>query len=215
MSFFGKSKQSESLPRIAWDPITPRSEAPHIAPPPAPVGFETVLGANSVLEGSLRSNANVRLDGTFTGELEIGGNVLVGETAKITADINAKNISIAGAVRGNVSGKKVQLLRTGRIWGDIRAQALTTEEGAFIDGKITMVGGEGNGGVPTFDTPHPEPSGAERVVAALTPETPPVAPEETNMIEEGAPAAEIPEDTPEEVILEAIEAEEEAAETKE
>ena len=73
------------------------------------------------------------------GTLEIGGNVLVGETAQINADINAKNISIAGAVRGNVNGKKVQLLRTGRIWGDIRATALTTEEGAFIDGKITMV----------------------------------------------------------------------------
>ncbi|MCC6616698.1 MAG: polymer-forming cytoskeletal protein [Anaerolineae bacterium] len=110
--------------------------------PQAPVGFETVLGANSVMEGVLRSNANVRLDGTFTGTLEITGNVLIGETARINADVNAKNISIAGAVRGNVTGKKVQLLRTGRIWGDIHATALTTEEGAFIDGKIAMVGYE-------------------------------------------------------------------------
>jgi cytoskeletal protein CcmA (bactofilin family) len=101
-----------------------------------------VLGANSVIEGVLRSNANVRLDGTFSGTLEITGNVLVGETARINADINARNISIAGAVRGNITGKKVQLLRTGRIWGDIRAQALTTEEGAFIDGKIAMIGQE-------------------------------------------------------------------------
>jgi hypothetical protein len=45
-------------------------------------------------------------------------------------------------VRGNIIGKKVQLLRTGRVWGDIRAMALTTEEGAFIDGKITMLGQE-------------------------------------------------------------------------
>jgi cytoskeletal protein CcmA (bactofilin family) len=137
MSFFGNRRQVEPAPIQQ-----PTSEKPPPAPllPPAPVGFETVLGANSVLEGSLKSNANVRLDGTFTGTLEIAGNVLVGETAKINADINAKNISIAGAVRGNVSGKKVQLLRTGRIWGDIRATALTTEEGAFIDGKITMLG---------------------------------------------------------------------------
>ena len=109
---------------------------------PAPVGFETVLGANCALEGLLRSEANVRLDGTFDGKLEIDGNVLVGETARINADISARNISIAGAVRGNVSGRKVQLLRTGRVWGDIRATALSTEEGAFIDGKITMVGAE-------------------------------------------------------------------------
>ena len=133
MSFFGNRRQAEQ------PQPPPAPQKPQVVTPQQPVGFETVLGTNSTLEGHLRSSANVRLDGTFTGTLEIGGNVLVGETAQINADINAKNISIAGAVRGNVSGKKVQLLRTGRIWGDIRATALTTEEGAFIDGKITMI----------------------------------------------------------------------------
>ncbi len=109
-------------------------------PPRQPVGFETVLGANSSLKGDFKSQANVRLDGTFEGTLEIDGNVLVGETARITADIHAKNVSVAGAVRGNISGNKIQLLRTGRVWGDISANAITTEEGAFIDGKITMLG---------------------------------------------------------------------------
>lgn len=142
MSFFGSRRQNEP-PTPASKPAQPQQPPPQQLPPVAqPVGFETVLGANTTLEGTLRSNANVRLDGTFTGTLEISGNVLVGETAKINADINAKNISIAGAVRGNVSGKKVQLLRTGRIWGDIHAMALTTEEGAFIDGKITMISHE-------------------------------------------------------------------------
>lgn len=135
MSFFTSRRQSETT----TPPIEEHSQLPKLAAPQQPVGFETVLGANCSLEGVLRSKANVRLDGTFSGTLEIEGNVLVGETAKITADINAKNISIAGAVRGNVFGKKVQLLRTGRVWGDIHATALTTEEGAFIDGKIAMM----------------------------------------------------------------------------
>lgn len=136
MSFFGSRRQVDPAPQPSSAAPQPR---PSVVAAPQPVGFETVLGANSVMEGSLKSSANVRLDGQFTGTLEITGNVLVGETAQINADIHAKNVSIAGAVRGNVSGKKVQLLRTGRIWGDIRAQALTTEEGAFIDGKITMI----------------------------------------------------------------------------
>ncbi len=113
---------------------------PSTQTPRQPVGFETVLGANSTLKGEFKSQANVRIDGTFEGKLEIDGNILVGETARITADIHAKNVSIAGAVRGNVSGNKIQLLRTGRVWGDISAAAITTEEGAFIDGKITMLG---------------------------------------------------------------------------
>jgi cytoskeletal protein CcmA (bactofilin family) len=131
--------------------------------PQQPVGFESVLGTNSTMEGTLRSNANVRLDGTFTGTLDINGNVLVGETAKINADIKARNISIAGAVRGNVTGKKVQLLRTGRIWGDIAANALTTEEGAFIDGKIKMIGGESA----SAETQNPTPPSGTNVTALM------------------------------------------------
>lgn len=134
MAFFSSRRQPEEG--------TERDEKSQTQRPPIsqPIGFETVLGANSVIEGKLSSKGNVRLDGQFSGTLEINGNVLVGETARIHADIDARNISIAGAVRGNVSGNKVQLLRTGRIWGDIKARALTTEEGAFIDGKITMTG---------------------------------------------------------------------------
>ena len=136
MSFFGGRRQTENdtQPEVAKPPTPGLSKHP--------IGFETILGANCSIEGSLSSQGNVRLDGEFSGTLEISGNVLVGETAKITADVHARNISIAGAVRGNVSGKKVQLLRTGRIWGDISATALTTEEGAFIDGKIAMVSPE-------------------------------------------------------------------------
>lgn len=132
-SLFGGRKPSQPE-----DTAKPAAPAPK-TPARQPVGFETILGAGSTLRGELRCQGNVRLDGTFEGTLEIDGNVLVGETGKITADINAKNVSIAGAVRGDVSGKKVQLLRTARVWGDITASAISTEEGAFIEGKITMV----------------------------------------------------------------------------
>lgn len=138
MSIFGNRKQNiPSAPLTAADPgAAPATVQTSIR---QPVGFETVLGVSATLKGDLKSQANVRLDGIFEGTLEIDGNVLVGETAKITADIHAKNVSIAGAVRGNVSGKKVQILRTGRVWGDISATAIATEEGAFIDGKIKMM----------------------------------------------------------------------------
>ncbi|GAB4572200.1 MAG: hypothetical protein Kow0077_10920 [Anaerolineae bacterium] len=139
MSFFGGRRQQESneaRPAGAGSkPTTP-------PPPRQPVGFETVLGAHTEFKGDFHGSGNARFDGIFEGTLEIDGNILIGETAKITADINARNISIAGAVRGNVNGNKVQILRTGRVWGDINAAAITTEEGAFIDGKITMVSHE-------------------------------------------------------------------------
>ena len=132
MTFFSSRRQTEEE-TISRAPL-----------PNSPVGFETVIGANCVIEGKLSSSGNVRIDGTFSGTLDITGNVLVGETARINADVDARNISIAGAIRGNVTGNRVQLLRTGRIWGDINASALTTEEGAFIDGKIAMKGHQAN-----------------------------------------------------------------------
>lgn len=148
MGIFGNRRQPEPEPQETPERI---AYPPQPTPPPAqPIGFETVLGTSASLEGTFNSNSNVRIDGTFTGSLEINGNVLIGETAKINADIHAKNISIAGAVRGNVFGKKVQLLRTGRVWGDITSTALTTEEGAFIDGKISMVSHEASAPAATF-----------------------------------------------------------------
>lgn len=178
MSLFRRQPPADPTPTPAPTPAE-RPIPPQPAPPPVrepaippaaqPVGFETVLGANSTFEGTFVSHANVRLDGTFTGQIDIDGNALVGETAKISANVTAKNISIAGAVRGNVTGKKVQILRTGRVWGDITATALSTEEGAFIDGKISMVSKEGTTSTqevaaapaaepsPLIESPAPEP----------------------------------------------------------
>lgn len=146
--------------------------------PQQPIGFETVLGASTVLNGKFSSKGNVRLDGEFTGTLDITGNILVGETAKINADIDARNISIAGAVRGNVIGNKVQLLRTGRIWGDIKANALTIEEGAFIDGKITMQGKDAPKALETVAA-SPEALPVSEIEAESTSETVAAKPEES------------------------------------
>jgi cytoskeletal protein CcmA (bactofilin family) len=162
-NFFGNRRKTEQ-------PVSPQTVEPTPPPvtrppmpsitPSAPIGFETVLGASSVLEGKLKSDGNIRLDGIFTGTLEITGNVLVGENAKIDADIDAKNISIAGAVRGNVSGNKVQLLRSARVWGDITATTITTEEGAFIEGKINMLGSKPVSPFEIAPTPTDPPSPA-------------------------------------------------------
>jgi len=100
--------------------------------------FDTALGAGSELEGKLHSDGNVRLDGRFIGSLDITENVLIGETATIEADVTAQNITIAGTVKGNVTGKKIHLLATARIEGDITAEALITEDGATIEGRVSM-----------------------------------------------------------------------------
>lgn len=129
MSFFSNRKQ-QSEDTVDKEPA-PSNPKPSI-------GFETVIGSTCRVEGSLTSEGNIRIDGTFVGNLDISGNILVGEKALVEADIDARAVSIAGSVTGNVKGVKVQLLRTARIYGDIQAQSLTIEDGAYIEGRIAM-----------------------------------------------------------------------------
>ncbi len=118
------------------DNTEPEAQADEL--PPESRLFDTALGAGTVFEGTLTSDGNVRLDGQFKGTLNITENVLIGITAEIEADVAANNITIAGRVRGNVTGTKVHLLATARVWGDIIAEALISEDGAFIEGRISM-----------------------------------------------------------------------------
>jgi cytoskeletal protein CcmA (bactofilin family) len=139
---FGGRKPSTPQPSGAPTPPNPPPAPPPAAPPPTrpTVGFETVLGANTAFKGEIKSRANVRIDGQFEGDVQVDGNLLIGETARVHANVQAKSeIRIAGAVRGDVSGYKVHLARTGRVWGDITTNFLVTEEGAFIEGKINMI----------------------------------------------------------------------------
>jgi cytoskeletal protein CcmA (bactofilin family) len=124
----------------ANQPTSQSGQSTPVQIPRQQVGYETIIGPNTTLKGELKSNASIRVDGAFEGIVEAEGNVMIGEPAKIIANVNGKNITVSGAVRGNLHGQKVHLTRTGRVWGDITATALTTEEGAYIDGKITMIG---------------------------------------------------------------------------
>lgn len=138
--FGGRKTQSSPASPVSSSPAQ-SSQQSSVQPTRQQVGIETVLGMNTTLKGELKSKANVRIDGQFEGTLDIEGNILIGETARVMADINARNeVKVAGAVRGNINGRKVHLARTGRVWGDINAMSITTEEGAFIDGRISMTG---------------------------------------------------------------------------
>ena len=159
MQFFGGRRREEDVPKDAE--VTDSGESPELpieARPKSGVGFDTVIGAASTVDGALRCEGNIRLDGQFTGNLEITGNVLVGETAQIKADIDARNISVAGVVEGNITGHRVQILGTGRVFGDIKANTLTTDEGAFIDGNISMKREEAKASIESANVEEPEPA---------------------------------------------------------
>ena len=116
-------------------------EKPSAAQSAAPVSkIETIIGPNAHFRGDIQSDGGMRIDGICEGTLDIAGNLVIGESAKIIADITANNISISGAVKGNINGNRVEILKTGRVWGDLVISSLLLEEGAYLRGQTTMHG---------------------------------------------------------------------------
>ena len=109
--------------------------------------IESVLGPGIVFQGSLTGAGGVRIEGTLDGRLGVKGPVVVADGAKVTADIQAGSVQVGGSVKGNITAARVEILSTGRVWGDLITTAFSTEEGAFLRGQVRM----------EDDLPAPEP----------------------------------------------------------
>jgi cytoskeletal protein CcmA (bactofilin family) len=101
----------------------------------------SVIGKGSTFKGEIVCEGGARIDGSFEGTLLVKGPLVIGETARIVADINADAVSVAGSVKGNITAKKVDIMRTGRIYGDLITGSFTTEEGGFLRGQVRMTDG--------------------------------------------------------------------------
>lgn len=124
----------------------PQTSAAPMAATTAPGGgparnIETVIGSTAHVKGSISSDGGIRIDGIFEGEIHITGNLIIGESGKVIADISAQNVSVSGAVKGTVQASgRLEILSTGRVWGDIAVASFLIDEGGFFRGQSAMPG---------------------------------------------------------------------------
>jgi cytoskeletal protein CcmA (bactofilin family) len=100
--------------------------------------IDSVIGPGLSLRGTLTGAGGIRIEGTFDGTIDIQGPLLITDGAKVTAEIRAGAVSVGGSVKGNITAGKVEILATGRVWGDLVTTAFATEEGAFLRGQVRM-----------------------------------------------------------------------------
>jgi cytoskeletal protein CcmA (bactofilin family) len=87
----------------------------------------------------LNATAGIKIDGSFDGTIDVSGQLVIGEGARVVGETKrATTVSVAGSVKGNIVADKVEILRTGRIYGDINVISFVTEEGAILRGTVTM-----------------------------------------------------------------------------
>lgn len=106
--------------------------------------IETVIGPTARITGHIETDGGLRIDGFCEGAVEVGGNVIIGEQGRVLANIKAENVSVSGAVKGNiVASGRLEILSTGKVWGDISVPSFLIEEGGFFRGESMMAAGEG------------------------------------------------------------------------
>lgn len=98
-----------------------------------------MIAAGTTVEGKIRTQGSVRVDGKIIGEISASESLAVGTSGEIEGNISAKNITIGGKIRGSVNiVEKAVLEGKSVVKGDLRAARLIIDEGAIFDGKVSM-----------------------------------------------------------------------------
>jgi len=104
--------------------------------------LDKILDVDASMQGTLifKDPVNLRINGKFEGELVSRGNLTIGSTATVLADIKGDNIIIGGKVKGRITAKeRLTLLPTAIMEGDIYPAKLNVAEGAILEGRCTML----------------------------------------------------------------------------
>jgi cytoskeletal protein CcmA (bactofilin family) len=105
--------------------------------------IESFIGAGTEIEGNIRTNEVVRVDGRIKGEVT-AESVVIGQNGVILGDISANKVTVAGKVKGNISASStLELLATGHVIGDLRTNKLIIADGACFEGNCQMVKADG------------------------------------------------------------------------
>lgn len=109
---------------------------------PEPVGLDTkatVLAVDDSLSGRLKLHGSGQVLGTFSGQIECDGDLLIGPDATVEAEIRGARVTVAGVVRGNiVATSRLKIMSTGRLEGDATVGALVVQEGGVHHGVIRV-----------------------------------------------------------------------------
>lgn len=130
-------------------PEPARRPAP--APAPAPQRNEmkeSHIASDLTIEGKIVGSGHVRIAGRFKGDVAVDGNVTLDSGARLEGHVKAAVVVVSGELIGNIeNAKRVELLETGVINGDVKASSLTVAAGSRMRGQVEFgYEGEARGG---------------------------------------------------------------------
>ena len=124
-------------------PASPAYEPPRAAAPAQTVmgsADQATIGKSLVVKGEVTGSESLFIDGKVEGSITLPGNrVTVGRNGNVSANISAREIVVLGKVRGNATASdRVDIRSEGSLIGDVTAQRISIEDGAYFKGGIDI-----------------------------------------------------------------------------
>src|SRR5260370_36403313 len=96
------------------------------------------LGSSLQVKGEITGTEDLLIDGAVEGQIHLDERKLtVGAMAKVTADVNARDVVVYGSLKGNVRAKgRVEIKKDGAIIGDLTTAQSMIGDCAGFKGTI-------------------------------------------------------------------------------
>jgi cytoskeletal protein CcmA (bactofilin family) len=154
----GRADNGSSIPPLPDLPTpggSPAAPARAAAPSAASARGLSTLSSDLQFEGGITGGGDLQIDGSIKGDVRVG-RLIVGETGAVEGNVSADYIEVRGRVVGGISGKQVKLIATAYVDGDITAEQMSIDIGAYFQGRVL----QGRREAPA-PTPAPRPAAPE------------------------------------------------------
>lgn len=102
---------------------------------------ETIIGPSVKVKGNFQGEGNIIIEGIVEGNVKTSKNLLIGNKAKITANVEAGEAKIGGEIIGNIKvNGYLEIISSAKILGDVEATEISIAKGAILNGKCIMPG---------------------------------------------------------------------------
>jgi cytoskeletal protein CcmA (bactofilin family) len=135
---FGSTKESEDTKKN-----TPAANS---------TGALNALVKGTVMEGTLRCENDLRVDGTIKGKISCQSKIIIGPTGVVDGEIRCQNAVIEGRFKGILHVSELLNVReTAEVEGEISTNKLLVQSGARFNVSCKMETGTTNGSIKHFD----------------------------------------------------------------
>jgi cytoskeletal protein CcmA (bactofilin family) len=100
----------------------------------------TMIGADTIISGTIRAQGAVRIDGRVEGDIATDGLLMIGETAVVLGNIEAGSVICRGMIVGDiVASDEVELLESASLNGTVRAPVFSVDDSVLVNDNMETV----------------------------------------------------------------------------